>query len=618
MAKSNFFKVSDLLEEFKVALKRDEISFLLADGESASAHVKVLQDIEDLSPLVAKKEVSQDANCSTQEVDSFKLHEKGAALWRDLISAALFHIDRRAKGNSALYGYMKASTKFEDVLYGLEPYYRDHTLHSLWVYLIGLHLMNDGKKLKPVAEKLNWYLFNDIDSEEHSKFVGQWASLTEKYLNYKINLHRDAAWCVMALCHDLGYSIAKLTNLNERVLEVLKYYEVSDVSRVGYSLNIEHQFLVEQFLELMAMDVRIVPRGDDPSELDTNRLTSSGEDKKKKDALKQIEDWIENQQQKKPSEVFDGERTLYERLLDSSNEDGDSENGFVETFSRVLNNSTLVKCYRDDSAYWRLCKGLEKKEHGILSAYLLFKTLGIFSDSYIRGSAEEWGLEDNEVIYNIIRGDILFAIAQHEFDFAHVSGIGSLAELLILSDELEEFARYGRPMASREYKATMAETAVSFKYEDSEDESDVRWICIKMEYKSLREDDQEFLYAFRRKAKRLCELFTLENDEDRKKDKKQDRTRYPIKTIESTFTQKKGDHPHPAVTFTMSNDGTHVITMEAGVIELECRDDMLFCIAGDIDDDDKGKELTKEKLVKIVRKILEPPTEQQIKVTDVK
>ena len=25
---------------------------------------------------------------------------------------------------------------FEDILYGLEPYYRDHTLHSLWVYYL--------------------------------------------------------------------------------------------------------------------------------------------------------------------------------------------------------------------------------------------------------------------------------------------------------------------------------------------------------------------------------------------------------------------------------------------------------------------------------------------------
>ncbi len=78
---------------------------------------------------------------------------------------------------------------------------------------------------------------------------------------------------------------------------------------------------------------------------------------------------------------------------------------------------TLIKCYRDDSIYWRLCRALEKKQHGILSSYLIYKIPGIFADATVRGPAEEWGLDDNEAVENIIRGDILFAIAQHELRY---------------------------------------------------------------------------------------------------------------------------------------------------------------------------------------------------------
>ena len=86
----------------------------------------------------------------------------------------------------------------------------------------------------------------------------------------------------------------------------------------------------------------------------------------------------------------------------------------------------LIKCYRDDSTYWRLCRALEKKEHGILSSYLIYKILGIFAESSVRGPAEEWGLNDIEAKENTIRGDILFAIAQHEFDFAHLNQLAQI------------------------------------------------------------------------------------------------------------------------------------------------------------------------------------------------
>ena len=100
--------------------------------------------------------------------------------------------------------------------------------------------------------------------------------------------------------------------------------------------------------------------------------------------------------------------------------------------------------------------------YGILSSYLIYKILGIFAESSVRGPAEEWGLNDIEAKENTIRGDILFAIAQHEFDFAHLNQLGSFGDILIIADELEEFSRFGRQLQSRDYNETTAETSIYF------------------------------------------------------------------------------------------------------------------------------------------------------------
>ncbi len=237
----------------------------------------------------------------------------------------------------------------------------------------------------------------------------------------------------MALCHDLGYSLTKLEKLNERVQDVLKYFDLPNFRRIGYSLDIEHQSLVSQFLESMAMEVRIVPSADQKE--------------------------------------------------------------------------VLVKCYRDDSTYWRLCRAFEKKQHGILSAYLIYKILGIFADTWVRGPAEEWGLDDDESKDNIIRGDILFAIAQHTFDFAHLYEINSLADILVLADELEEFSRYGREMLSRKYYDTTAETMICFKPKNPQKGKDVDIEVIYEVYQHLSK--KEFRDFFKRKAEQICKFYSL-------------------------------------------------------------------------------------------------------------
>lgn len=430
-----------LLKKFEVWVKKGEIQFLKKEEDRN----EVLDLVKDLLSIFSEASAEQKKGGKdlSDLLNWYDVHKKGRSLWERLLSCALTDIDDTSKGNSRIFQYLDAATNFEDLLYGLEPYYRDHTLHCLWVYFIGEYLFRD--LLSGIHNDLNWYLYNDIEREKaaYSKMLLESARKKEKEICKQVNDKKDAIWCIMALCHDLGYSLAKLEKLNEKVKDVLKFVDLPDFRHIGYSLDIEHQYHVSQFLELMAMEVRIVPSED--------------------------------------------------------------------------NKDVIIQGYRDDSTYWRLCQSFEKKEHGILSAYLIYKNLSIFADAWVRGPAGSWGLDDDEAVDNIRRGNILYAIAQHEFDYAYLYELSSFADILMLADELEEFSRYGRQLLSRQYNDTTADTSISFRPVRLKRGQDVDIDIVYEVAKHLTVKDYfEFL---RRKAERLNKIYSLGLFQGRDKEK---------------------------------------------------------------------------------------------------
>lgn len=439
-------EILELLEKYENWLKNDKIQFLKKGTEK---HKEILGQIRKLIKdfQKAKEEAENEEKELSETLDWFETHKKGTELWKNLASCALKDIDPESKGNSKLFNFLKSATEFEELLYGLEPYYRDHTLHSLWVYFIGEHLQRDH--LSDIYQNPEWYLFNDIERDgvkyKYPPELLKKSKDMKKGFCEKVNENKDAIWCLMALCHDLGYSLSKLSNLNDRVKDVLRYFDIPEFQRIGYSLDIEQQYNVSQFLELMAMEVRIEP-------------SENYRDKSENDGGKPVE-WEEK---------------------------------------------VLIKGYRENSTYWRLCRALEQKKHGILSAYLVYKILSIFADSWVRDPAERWGFDEDEVKDNIIRGNILFGIAQHDFDFAYLNELGSLADILMLADELEEFSRYGRQLTTRKYHDTIANSTIEFKLINLKRGKDIE---INIAYNVKKNVDLPNF--FKRKTKRLCEIYSL-------------------------------------------------------------------------------------------------------------
>jgi len=562
MAKTEF-KPLDMLKTFQGTIKAGEISFVDKNDKKILAPLSDLIKAFKKADKDFKKEKDKKKGLS-DHLDSYEVHKAGQRLWRELMSASLRQIDPNSKGNSKLFEYLDNATKFEDLLYGLEPYYRDHTLHSLWVYLIGVKLMGKGGLLEETADKLNWYLFNDIEQGRktypYPPILRQWANFRKECFCIQLKGHKEAVWCIMALCHDLGYSLSKLDKLNEKVLKVLEYFHVSNFNHVGYLLDIEHQYLIEQFLELMAMDVRIVAgenyeKIEDELGKDTSVKTFFKKGSKARIWQAPLKDVLDKipQEMKKNDNVIKLWEMLEKALEDSKKSKKDTAASIDA--AKSIEENTLVKCYRDDSTYWRLCKALERKEHGILSAYLIYKTLGIFADTSVRGSAEEWGLEDEEVIYNVIRGDILFAVAQHEFSYAHIDQLGSLAEILILCDELEEFTRLGRQLQSRKYHDTAAKTKLTISNSKGGKSSPKnvtvmgRPIDIKMHYDCQHGSEKEFHGFLVRKCERLCRVYSLNQRRN-----ENDVVYNPVRRVTASFKWKK---PLKIHTFEMTGNSLY-------------------------------------------------------------
>lgn len=414
----------NLLESYKKQVEAGKITFVSkARDNDRNTILALVQHLWDLFHKAGKEQVN---------LDWHECHQKCTELWRLLARLALEDIDSESKGNARLSEFLVETTKFEEVLYGLEDYYRDHTLHSLWVYLLGDYLLRD--MLKTTYKDVNWYLFNDVENESSWKHLKRRATDKENELCRQVNEKKDAIWCITALCHDLGYPLSKLGEINKRVGKVLNFFDLHGFDRVGYELKIEHQYLTKQFLELMADDMRIQ--------------------------------------------------------------------------ANIEENDIEVKLFRDDGSYWRFCDSLEKREHGTLSAFILYKLLGIFGDATLRGPAVDWGLEDEEAVDTLIRGTILYAIAQHGLKFNWADELGSLADVLLLADEVEEFARWGRPVKTRIYLPTLAEVSLDINYKPAKDRSNV---AITINYKANKAHDiKQF---FERKARRLTEIYHLKPPE---------------------------------------------------------------------------------------------------------
>lgn len=116
--------------------------------------------------------------------------------------------DEMRLGLKELCKYIKEFQQFEPIFYGIHKNYRDHIEHVFRTFLLGDYLIRNNigyENISPVDTDLK------ISKEE-----------------------KEAMWCIIALCHDMGYPLQGFQDLNDPIRNILKSFGCATVSEFGY------------------------------------------------------------------------------------------------------------------------------------------------------------------------------------------------------------------------------------------------------------------------------------------------------------------------------------------------------------------------------------------------
>ena len=110
----------------------------------------------------------------------------------------------RDRAKAFIQSFIDSFSNFEELLFGLDPNHRDHTLHSLWVYLFGhqwIANMGGYDKIQIAGQMNMIYL-----EEGKPTFA-----LSPIPLKCGIP-HLEAMWAMIPILHDLGYPVQTISN----------------------------------------------------------------------------------------------------------------------------------------------------------------------------------------------------------------------------------------------------------------------------------------------------------------------------------------------------------------------------------------------------------------------
>ncbi len=134
--------------------------------------------------------------------------------------------------------YFKKFSEFEEVLYGADRYYRDHSLHVFRVFLLGFYLL--------------WSDFSESDKDDIN-FDSIKILPSKLGIKYKITIEeKQSIWTIMALTHDLGYPIEKIEKINEKITGLIKYFGPTGIEEYKYNLPLQNQFLNDFILKFIS------------------------------------------------------------------------------------------------------------------------------------------------------------------------------------------------------------------------------------------------------------------------------------------------------------------------------------------------------------------------------
>jgi hypothetical protein len=369
--------------------------------------------------------------------NSESMHEKieiAKNLWKILFEASMSYIDSDMRGYDSLFAYFDEYVNFEELIFASDSFYRDHTIHCLWVYFLGEYIKN-SEEFKGLFVNYNSELKKHMDmvkimekspqSDVFKDYIEIVNSLTD------IDKSQASARCVSALTHDLGYPLKKVNKINKCIGKVLPYFSVNNYSEFNFTYNTTQQSFIESFIMLMSMTVGYTTKEADQEGQELAMrvfgLNEYGE--------------ISSINEEKLNSLDENERAILKKMFDM--------------MPMIKENTNKKLRYFND---------FEQLQHGIMSAFLLIKTLKAFRNINLRYS-DYLHIDTTKIDFRgiLAKSGILQSISDHTCDDYQITGIRGNSDLLILIDELEEFSRISRANMNRQFIEEFCKSSIYMK-----------------------------------------------------------------------------------------------------------------------------------------------------------
>lgn len=404
------------------------------------------------------------------------MHDKiqiAKVLWKTLFEASLTYIDPDKSGYDDLFKFFDEYVEFEELIFASDAFYRDHTIHSLWVYFLGEYLYKKPQFrfiVKDIFKSIKWItgMRKSIQEVNRPDILSDIDHLTKEYT--KIISYGESIRCLAALTHDLGYPLKKVRKINSSISKVLPYFSIDNYNEFDFNFNNTQMMFVKDFLERMCMDLS---------------FNAFGNDEKSQEIIRNL--FVNNDTSEINVDYFN---SLSERDL--------------KIVKKIFEITWTMS--RDVGRYLRYSNDFENHEHGILSAFLLTKTLRFFRNLQLIYSASEVNPDNINLSKFYPASTILGAIADHTSKGYQIQSISSVSSLLILVDELEEFSRISRANKNREFINEFCKTDIYV-------EDDFFNVDFVFDNENIESLDPEL--AFKGRCKKLLGLFMISDlDED--------------------------------------------------------------------------------------------------------
>ncbi len=423
-----------------------------------------------------KKEIS---DYISKMINAEKMNEKikiACGLWKLLFEAAMSFIDPEKQGYDKIFSFFDEFVEFEELIFASDSFYRDHTLHCLWVYFLGEYIykkaeynefLSDLKTYDDAALLLD-ELITKLDLQE---YFGSFHEVCDAYRG--IQKYNDSLRCVTSLTHDLGYPIKKITKINKSMKNILPYFSINSYNDFSFEFNNLQQHFIEYFIDFISSDLNFMIKLGSASEMEFLR-----------------------------DEIFEIRDNKFIDLRNNAIEHMTAEK--IEAIKKNLK----TECYfiKIPSQAMSFSNEFEEYHHGIMSAFLLAKNLKAFQNIlYVYG--DKLINTHSDFGHLVIKQLILSSVANHTRDTFRIKKIDD-STFLTFIDELEEFSRISRASQNREY---VEEFCTSYIYMKD------NWLNVDFVFENDSLDNLDPEIAFKGRCKRFLTLFDVPKLSDKLK-----------------------------------------------------------------------------------------------------